>query len=109
MKFWSGFAGHEAEAARACAAGGWIPASEHVARQAIFREYLAEQPLFATFVDLAASPQQVPTPAIPGAQFFQDEMVRAAEDALYKLVPPAEALEKATYRVRQRIEAQRAQ
>ena len=26
MKFWSGVDGHAADAARACAAGGWIPA-----------------------------------------------------------------------------------
>ncbi len=107
MKFWSGFGGHEAEAARASAAGGWIPASEHVARHPIFREYLAEEPLFATFVELAASQNQVPTPAVPGAQFFQDEIIRAAEDAMYKLVPPAEALDGATRRVRERMEALR--
>ena len=107
MKFWSGFGGHEAEAARASAAGGWIPASEQVARHAIFRQYLAEEPLFATFVELAGSPNQVPTPAVPGAQFLQDEIIRAAEDAMYKLVPPSEALENATRRVRERMEAQR--
>jgi multiple sugar transport system substrate-binding protein len=107
MKFWSGFGGHEADAARACAAGGWIPASERVVEHAVFQDYLQRYPMFATFVELASSSKQVPTPAVPGAQFFQDEMSRAAEDAMYKLAPPREALEGATRRVQARFEALR--
>jgi multiple sugar transport system substrate-binding protein len=109
MKFWSGFAGHEGEAARACAAGGWIPASANVVEHPTFRAYLQRYPMFATFVELAGSPNQVPTPAVPGAQFFQDEVIRAAEDAIYKLTPAAEALSNATRRVQARLEAIRAQ
>ncbi len=107
MKFWSGFDGHEAEAARACAAGGWIPASRHVVEHPTFQQYLDRYPMFRTFVELAGSPRQVPTPAMPGAQFFQDEVIRAAEDAMYKLAPPAEVLAGATRRVQARLEAAR--
>lgn len=107
MKFWSGFDGHEAEAARACVAGGWIPASQKVVDQVTFQDFLRAQPLFAEFVRLAASPHQAPTPAVVGAQFFQDEVIRAAEDAMYKLTPPREALENATRRVQARLEAER--
>jgi multiple sugar transport system substrate-binding protein len=106
MKFWSGFGGHEQEAARACAAGGWIPASQRVVEEAEFQRYVRAHPLFATFVALAASPNQVPTPGIPGAQFFQDEVIRAAEDAMYKLVPARAALENASRRVQARLEAE---
>jgi len=105
MKFWSGFGGHESEAARACAGGGWIPASAKVVESPIFQEYLERYPMFRTFVALAASGNQVPTPAVPGAQFLQDEVIRAAEDAMYKLVPPGEALQDATRRVQARLEA----
>jgi hypothetical protein len=42
---------------------------------------------------------------VPGAQFFQDEVIRAAEDAMYKLAPPREALEAATRRIEARLEA----
>ncbi|MGD9720586.1 MAG: extracellular solute-binding protein [Pirellulales bacterium] len=105
MKFWSGFDGHEAEAARACAAGGWIPASQRVVDEPIFADYLRRFPMFALFVDLAGSPNQVPTPRVVGAQFLQDEVVRAAEDAIYKLVPPKDALERAAQRVHLRWEA----
>jgi len=108
MKFWSGFGGHEAEAARACAGGGWIPASQQVVDHPTFQQYLNRYPLFGTFVELAGSPHQVPTPAVPGAQYFQDEVIRAAEDAMYKLTPPREALETATRRIQARLEAARA-
>lgn len=109
MKFWSGFGGHESEAARACAGGGWIPASANVVESPIFQEYLRRYPMFRTFVELAGNPNQVPTPGLPGAQFLQDEIIRAAEDAMYKLVPPREALENATRRVQARLEAIRAE
>jgi multiple sugar transport system substrate-binding protein len=105
MKFWSGFDGHEAEAARACAAGGWIPASASVVRHPTFQRYLRDFPMFGAFVALAGSANQVPTPAVPAAQFFQDEIIRAAEDAMYKLTPPGEALENAARRVQARLEA----
>ena len=107
MKFWSGFGGHEAEAARVCAAGGWIPASQRVVEHRIFQDYLRRYPMFATFVHLASSPNQVPTPGIVGAQFLQDEVTRAAEDAMYKLAPPGEVLRGAARRAQARLEAER--
>ena len=66
---------------------------------------MRRSPLFATFVELAGSPDQVPTPAMPGAQFFQDEVIRAAENAIYKREPADEALEQAARRVKARSEA----
>jgi len=107
MKFWSGFDGHEDEAARACTAGGWIPASQKVVEQPRFQQYLERYPMFRTFVELAASPNQRPTPAVPGAQFFQDEVIRAAEDAIYRSVPAEQALTAATRRITTRLEAER--
>lgn len=107
MKFWSGFGGHEFEAARSCAAGGWIPASRRVVEEPEFQDHLRRSPLFAQFVELAASPNQRPTPAIVGAQYLQDEVIRAAEDSLYKLTPPDEALRAAQRRVQARQEAER--
>jgi multiple sugar transport system substrate-binding protein len=108
MKFWSGWGGHEADAAQACAAGGWIPPAQAVVDHPTFQQHLKRYPLFRVFVDLASSPDQVPTPAVPAAQFFQDEIIRAAEDAMYKLVPPREALTQAARRIQARLEAERA-
>jgi multiple sugar transport system substrate-binding protein len=107
MKFWSGAAGHEGDAARACAEGGWIPSSQAVVEHPVFQAHLRRMPLFARFVELAGSPSQVPTPAIPGAQYLQDEVIRAADDAIYKLKPPRDALRDATRRAQARLEAAR--
>ena len=104
MKFWSGFGDHEAEAARACAAGGWIPASPAVVNHETFQHFLVQQPLFAEFVRLAASEHQVPTPSVPVAVFFQTEIERAAQDAMYRGRDVHAVLDEATRRVRARLE-----
>jgi multiple sugar transport system substrate-binding protein len=108
MKFWSGFGGHEREAARACAKGGWIPASRQVVEQPEFQAYLDEQPMFRTFVELASSPNQVPIPPVPVAAFYQSEVIRAAEQALYLGRDPQTVLQNASAAVRQQLQATRA-
>ena len=67
IKFWIGFEGHAASAAETCIEGGWIPVAAEVVNEPKFQAYLAEEPLFAEFVRLAGSPNQVPTPITPGA------------------------------------------
>lgn len=74
MKFWSGFGGQEHAAAKTSIDGGWIPVSQAVVQQPAFQAYLREQPLFAQFVELAASPNQFPIPLIPGAPYFDREI-----------------------------------
>ncbi len=103
MKFWSGFGGNEAEAARACVAGGWIPASSEVVAQDEFQHYLEDHPDFATFVRLAASENQVPWPAIPVAQYYDDQLRQAAMAVMYEGADPRTVLEEATRRVQQRL------
>lgn len=107
MKFWSGFGGRAKEAARACVAGGWIPASQAVVDQKLFQDFLRMEPPFATFVRLANSTNQHPTPPVPGAQFFQDTVIRAAEDAMYRGVSSQDALTQANRRARAVIVAER--
>ena len=65
MKFWSGLANHEADAAQACADGGWIPVSQAVVDEPVFQSYLQRYPDFRLFVELAGSANQIPTPQIP--------------------------------------------
>ena len=95
MKFWAGFAGHEAEAAESTAAGGWIPASAHVVKQAAFQQCLQEHPNFQLFMDLANSPHQQPTPTIPVQAYFYERVNRAAEEALTNQKSPQQALDDA--------------
>ncbi len=107
MKFWSGFDGFESEAAETCRAGGWIPVSAHVVRQPRFQSYLAAQPLFARFVELAESPDQIPTPVVPGAPFFQRTINEAASKAMYvEAAPPLlDVLQEATRAIQVQLDA----
>ena len=82
MKFWSGFGGHADIAAEICADGGWIPVSEEVVQQDRFQQFLADQPLFAEFVALAAAENQIPIPSIPGAAYFQRTVNDAVAEAM---------------------------
>lgn len=107
MKYWSGFDGFESAAAATCRAGGWIPVSTQVTRQPEFQSYLAEQPLFARFVELAASPHQIPTPVVPGAPFFQRTINEAASKAMYvDAAPPVrDLLHDATLAIQTQLDA----
>lgn len=83
MKFWSGFGGHAAQAAQHCVEGGWIPVSRQVVDQPAFQDYLNRHPLFAEFVRLAASRQQIARPNVPGAPRFDREVRQLAEQVMY--------------------------
>jgi multiple sugar transport system substrate-binding protein len=108
MKFWSGFGGHEAAAAKTCVAGGWIPVSQQVVDQPAFQSYLSKQPLFAEFVALAGSENQFPIPVIPGAPFFKDEINNTASHAmLYPSEPVPPQLQSATRRIEAHLARQR--
>ncbi|NOY28852.1 MAG: extracellular solute-binding protein [Planctomycetes bacterium] len=104
MKFWTGFDGHEAEAAAACAAGGWIPASQQVVDQQAYQQALERWPLLKTFVRLASSPDQIPVPSLPVASLYYHEVVQAAQEVLYRGADPATTLQQAAARVRQRLQ-----
>ncbi len=108
MRFWSGFGGHERDAAKTCARGGWIPVSQRVVERAEFQSYLAEQPLFAKFVELAARPNQLPIPVIPGAAYFDREIRAAGQQAMSDpAADPREILQNATLRIQRHLDRTR--
>jgi len=82
MKFWIGLDGNAAEAAKTCAAGGWIPVSGKVVEEPAFENFLNRQPLFREFVRLAASENQHPIPPIPGAALYNREIKGAGAKAM---------------------------
>ncbi|MBA62683.1 MAG: hypothetical protein CMJ76_09995 [Planctomycetaceae bacterium] len=82
IKFWTGMEGHEKDAAKLCAAGGWIPVSKQVAESEEFQTYLNAHPLFARFVEFAAT-DQVPTPLVPGANRYYREVNNLVQRVLY--------------------------
>ncbi len=105
VKFWSGFDGHESEAAVTAASGGWVPASPHVVREPAFQAFLARHPRFRTFVELAESPNQFPTPAVPVQSFYYERLNRAAEEALSLEKSPRQALDDCQRDVQARLDA----
>jgi len=76
-RFWVGFDGNLGEAARTCAAGGWIPVAPAVAAHPDYQRYLERHPLMREFVGLAGSPHQRPYPLVLGAA----RLKRAVEGA----------------------------
>jgi multiple sugar transport system substrate-binding protein len=102
MKYWSGFGGGEAVAARHCVAGGWIPPSNMVASQPEYATMLEQQPLFRVFVELAASPHQVPRPNLRGGALLDREVRNVAEEALMRGGP--EAVPSILQRAQQRLQ-----
>ncbi|EAQ82083.1 extracellular solute-binding protein [Blastopirellula marina] len=106
MKFWSGL-GHEAEAAKTCVAGGWIPVSAQVAQQAEFQTFLQAEPMFAQFVDLAGSENQYPVPVVPAGAFFNNEIKSVAERAMLRAAAPdcRTMLQDATRVIQRQIDA----
>lgn len=103
MKYWTGFNGNQAAAAEACAAGGWIPPSQVIVDQTAYQKALAEQPLLREFVTLAASPNQRPVPTLPVSSYYYQEVIRAAQQVMYRGADPREELRAATERVRHRL------
>ncbi len=83
MKFWSGLDGHAVEAATTCVNGGWIPVTQEVVDQPAFQDHLKQQPLWATFVNLAADEHQQPRPNIRSALKLDREVRAVAERAMY--------------------------
>lgn len=106
IQFWCGFEGNESEAAQTCVAGGWIPVSNQVVEQPAFHQFLREEPLFQTFIDLAGSDNQYPVPVIPGAPFFNNEVKNVAESAMASPAKPniPRMLEEAQMRIQSHID-----
>lgn len=109
IKFWCGFDGQEADAAKTCVAGGWIPVSQHVVDQPTFQTFLNEEPLFRTFIQLAGSENQYPVPVIPGAPYFNNEVKNLAESAMSSSSEPdlSQMLQQAEARIQSHIDRAR--
>ncbi len=104
MQFWTGFANSESLAAEACAAGGWIPVSQSVVNEKVYQAAIVKQPLLGEFVRLARSTSQVPVPALPVASLYYQEVIRAAQEVMYRGEDPARALQNATEKICNRLQ-----
>ena len=81
-----------------------FPPRSKIVDQPAFQQYLDEQPLFARFVELAASDNQVPIPVIRGAGFYNREIRLAGEEAMADESASAQQLLEG---VRERVRRQR--
>ena len=82
-KFWIGQSqSNEADAAGWYAKGGWIPVTKKVIQSKNYQNYLTENPLINTFVQLADSPHQYPIPAVTGAAMLKREVENLTYDAM---------------------------
>lgn len=107
MKFWIGYTDPEV-AAETCAQGGWIPVSTAVIDTEHFQEYLNHSPLFRSFVELASSENQFPTPLVPGASMFRRTVEDAAYEAMtYPQKPVEQILAEAEFRIQKHLERAR--
>lgn len=105
-KFWIGFENSET-GARTTTAGGWIPVSQTVIDDPLFVKYVETNPLFLTFVRLAAETAQRSTPVIPGASYLTRMLEQAAERAaLDPRQDPRAALEEANREVQRQLDRQ---
>ena len=80
-KFWIGL-DHPNDAAQWYADGGWIPVTGDVVKSPVFKEQLSATPLLIPFVELAQSPNQFPTPVVPGAALFKRTIDALAYEAM---------------------------
>ncbi len=106
VKFWIGLES-PGEAARTCAAGGWIPVSRSVIEHPDFQQFLKQDLLFAQFVEMAQSSNQFPIPLVPGAPFFKRTVEQAGYRAMVQPQTPAsQILEEAQSLVQQHLDRQ---
>jgi multiple sugar transport system substrate-binding protein len=107
MRFWTGLDGDFDRAATFCIRGGWIPPAQAIIDSSTYRSARQTQPLLQTFVDLAASDHQFPTPVIPTASFYYRQVSEAAQHLLYRdpYADPRDILKAAADRSRQRLRA----
>ena len=81
IKFWIGYSQPD-QAAKTCEAGGWIPVGDTVVSNLDFQKFLEQDELFAKFVELAASPNQLPIPMVPAGP----KLKRSVESASYRIM-----------------------
>ncbi len=89
IKFWIGETNAN-DAARTCAAGGWIPVSRQVVAEPYFQKFLADNPLFRRYVELAQSENQFTYPMVPGATFFVRKVNAMTEKVFLQPNAPVE-------------------
>jgi len=106
IKFWSGIENPE-RAAEFYTWGGWVPFCPAIAEAPTFREYLAKNPQFKTFLDILASENIQPVPPVPYQVYLWDRITRADDSAQRGTLAPQAALERLEKEITQEIAMRR--
>lgn len=91
LKFWCGLDNPD-RAATFYNMGGWLPYSPAVAHSPTFQKWLKKDSEFQAFLDILASPNCKPPPAIANLQFLNDLITRAEDQATQGAKTPEQAL-----------------
>jgi len=92
LKFWGGLDNPD-RAATFYNMGGWLPYSPAVAKSPTFQKWLKGDKEFQAFLDILASPNCKPPPAIANLQFLVDLIAKAEDQATEGAKTPKVALE----------------
>jgi len=107
IKFWSGLDDPN-RAAKFYNLGGWLPLSPAVTNSPNFQAWLKENPQFKAFLQILASPNCKPMPAIANLQFLNDQISRAEDQAVRGTVTPKQALEELEANYKKELDRRRA-
>jgi len=92
LKFWSGLDNPD-RAATFYNMGGWLPYSPAVANSPTYQKWLTGDSQFRAFLQILASPNCKPPPAIANLQFLDDLIAHAEDEAVQGAKTPKQALD----------------
>jgi len=107
MKFWSGVDDPE-RAAEFYTWGGWLPITPDVANARRYQQYIRENPEFATFVRVLASPNVQVSPPVPIQAYLMNRLGSAEDAALRGTLTPRQAMERLDEEIRREQRLQNA-
>ena len=93
IKFWSGIENPE-RAAEFYTWGAWLPMNPAIAEAPKYKEFVAKNPQFTTFLDMLPSENLHPTPPVPYQVYLWDRITQADSAALRASLTPQAALER---------------
>jgi multiple sugar transport system substrate-binding protein len=107
LKFWSGLDNPD-RAATFYNMGGWLPYSPAVANSPTFQKWLEKDKEFKAFLQILASPNCKPPPAIANLLFLNDLIQRAEDQATQGAQTPEQALKELDSKFKEERDKRRA-
>ena len=106
IKFWSGVAEPE-RAAEFYTWGGWLPLSPAITNAPVYREYVRNNPQFATFLEVLPSENAQPVPPVPYQVYLWDRIIQADDAAMRGSLTPRQALDRLEREIAEEVASRR--